>query len=305
MGRRPKETHAPNPEIESDLPLLVLDVRNGVSHPPRIGHNEMHWHEDVQFILFIEGEATVDTPTSRYVCREGNAVLVMPNALHRVTSGSGSIYTSFVFPARILTLVPGSDFSAKAVTARTSCDTQAVFHFDGSEPWHAELIDCLWRVRDSVVGQPHTAAQRYRAAANLCSAWGCFVCNARVAPPEARAAKVTDRMRAALAFMASHLAEPLSIADIARAAAASESSVLRDFRASMDTTPGAYLRSLRVEKAIEYVRDPDIPLSDVAALCGFADASHLSHTFKRCVGMTPSAYREALFHHQDERQDSV
>ena len=34
------------------------------------------------------------------------------------------------------------------------------------------------------------------------------------------------------------------------------------------------------------------PLAEIANVCGFADQSHFSSTFKRTVGLTPARYRE-------------
>ena len=289
-----KETHAPNPLLGTGFPLLVLDVRDGISYPPRIGHNEMHWHEDVQFIVFVKGSATVDTPSAHYACREGQAILFTPDALHRVVSTTGSIFTSFVFPASALSLVPGSDLSADAVFSRANMDLQATYHFDGSEPRHAEVVECLRRVRASALSQQNLPAMRYRAIAYLCAAWSCYVTHVPYKHPSEAAVRSTQRMRAALAFMEGHFAEPIETADIARAAAVSESSLLRAFRETLQTTPRAYLLEMRLDSACKLLANPALPLSRVAADCGFADSSHLSHAFKKALDMTPSHYRAEL-----------
>jgi AraC-like DNA-binding protein len=49
-----------------------------------------------------------------------------------------------------------------------------------------------------------------------------------------------------------------------------------------------------VEAACRELAVPERSLSDVAALTGFADRSHLSRVFRRFTGLTPGAFRKGL-----------
>ena len=69
---------------------------------------------------------------------------------------------------------------------------------------------------------------------------------------------------------------------------------LRLFKESMGLTPYRYVIERRVERARELLRRSSLPISEVALSCGFTDQSHLSWHFKRLVGLTPKAFREAL-----------
>ena len=67
----------------------------------------------------------------------------------------------------------------------------------------------------------------------------------------------------------------------------------RTFRRVYQTTFAAYVRDLRIECARRELAGR-APLSDIAALAGFADQSHFSRLFKQHTGLTPSEYRLAL-----------
>lgn len=47
----------------------------------------------------------------------------------------------------------------------------------------------------------------------------------------------------------------------------------------------------RLQMVVQYLLETDLPLEEIAYLCGFSAASHMSRTFKNEYGMTPSAYR--------------
>ena len=52
------------------------------------------------------------------------------------------------------------------------------------------------------------------------------------------------------------------------------------------------LDQLRSDLAARYLADDDLPISQIAWLLGFREASGFSHAFKRWTGMTPRAARQ-------------
>ena len=85
--------------------------------------------------------------------------------------------------------------------------------------------------------------------------------------------------------------QPLRLEDLARAGGVERTRLLRAFRAHLHTSPGAYLRRVRVERAAVLLRTTEDPIAEIAAATGFADQSHLTRLFKRVMGMTPAAWR--------------
>lgn len=65
----------------------------------------------------------------------------------------------------------------------------------------------------------------------------------------------------------------------------------RTFRKFHGCSPLSYLRRLRVEFASTQIRSTDMPLSQVAAMAGFADQSHMNRLFKRFLRYTPGTIR--------------
>lgn len=97
--------------------------------------------------------------------------------------------------------------------------------------------------------------------------------------------------RRALDYLTAHLAEPISIADLATACDLSRSYFIRAFKETLGETPHRWLVSYRVQKAKELLTE-DLPIAEVALMCGFADQSHLNKVFAALVGMTPGQFRQ-------------
>ncbi|HET6361104.1 MAG TPA: AraC family transcriptional regulator [Gemmatimonadota bacterium] len=65
----------------------------------------------------------------------------------------------------------------------------------------------------------------------------------------------------------------------------------RVFRSRHGCSIGEYARRLRVERAAEALRDPEVPIARVAHRLGYADQSHFARSFRRATGLSPSEYR--------------
>lgn len=93
-------------------------------------------------------------------------------------------------------------------------------------------------------------------------------------------------------WLQAHLAQPYCLARTARAAATSERSLLRHFRAEFGLTPLQYLHSLRVTQARMLLESTYLPVDAIAERCGYRDPAMLRTVFRRATGLTPADYRE-------------
>ena len=102
------------------------------------------------------------------------------------------------------------------------------------------------------------------------------------------------RLRAVVEYVEEHLDAGPTLAQMAAAAHLSVYHFARQFEAATGLPPHRYVIARRVERARDLLRqDPDLPLADIAASCGFSDQSQFSHHFKRHVGVTPGQFRRS------------
>ncbi|MRG45535.1 helix-turn-helix domain-containing protein [Chitinophaga sp. SYP-B3965] len=57
-------------------------------------------------------------------------------------------------------------------------------------------------------------------------------------------------------------------------------------------TLGEYMRKLRVEKAVDLMKEEQMSLTELAYHCGFFDQSHFIRAFKTCTGFRPKEYQQ-------------
>lgn len=97
----------------------------------------------------------------------------------------------------------------------------------------------------------------------------------------------------AIRHMRLHLAEALSVADLARACGSGVTSFTTNFRSATGVTPHRYLRQARIERAAELLRTTGLSMLEIAEAVGFRGQSHFSAVFSAERGLTPTAYRKA------------
>ncbi len=97
------------------------------------------------------------------------------------------------------------------------------------------------------------------------------------------------------------LAEPAGerdLADLARAAGASQRTITRLFPAETDLTFKEWRQRARILGSIEMLDSGRLPVAQVAARLGFSSTAAFGHAFRQVLGMAPGA-----FMHRPERSD--
>jgi AraC family transcriptional regulator len=93
-------------------------------------------------------------------------------------------------------------------------------------------------------------------------------------------------------YIESHLAENISLSDLAAGSGCSVNYFMRLFKQAFDMPPHRYIIERRVERAKALLKlDRSSTIAEIAAACGFSNQAHMQTLFKRVAGMTPGAFR--------------
>ena len=93
-------------------------------------------------------------------------------------------------------------------------------------------------------------------------------------------------------YIRQHLAQPLSIQDIARGTGISKSVLYKAFHRHRGCTLGAFINTCRVEASLPLLKETNLSMEDISQRVGFSSASYYSKTFKKQMGQSPLQYRK-------------
>ncbi|MEP0071032.1 AraC family transcriptional regulator [Pyruvatibacter sp.] len=96
----------------------------------------------------------------------------------------------------------------------------------------------------------------------------------------------------ALSAMLDSPGDPHSVESLADASGMSRAAFAKRFAQAYGAGPMELLRSLRVRKAGELLRNTDLPVKRVAETVGFSSRSAFSRTFEAVAGQSPSTFRK-------------
>lgn len=125
-----------------------------------------------------------------------------------------------------------------------------------------------------------------------------------ISPPhrtggQAQYAKGTNRpasgsLSPVLEWLAEHIAEPLTLDQVAARAHMSPRTLERRFRTETGDSLAAWIARRRVERARALLEDSDLTVTQVAYAVGFGSAESLRRHFRVHTGTSPRSYRDTF-----------
>ncbi len=102
------------------------------------------------------------------------------------------------------------------------------------------------------------------------------------------------QQRTVTAYIEEHLAEPISLATLARLVGLSSYYFCRAFKQSLGLPPHRYHNRRRIEHAKLLLAKPAPSVTDVGLTVGYSETSSFTAAFHKTTGITPTAYRRTF-----------
>jgi AraC family transcriptional regulator len=93
-------------------------------------------------------------------------------------------------------------------------------------------------------------------------------------------------------YIQANLSQNITLSDMAQVTSLSVSHLTKLFKQSQGISLYQYVIHCRILRAKQLLKHQQLTIADIATQVGFADQSHLTHHFKRHVGLTPRVFRQ-------------
>jgi AraC-like DNA-binding protein len=244
-----------------------------------------HAHAETQFAFWLGG-GRAEAHLGSQVVRYSEDVALGTNSYE---SHDARLVDQAGPPAVFLVV-----YIAKAWLDERRAATGRPFFFPSPNvPISPALRQACWRVLDIIVAPQHEQRQRIEVEVEELIITAIDATMAPVDPDTIKApAHMFDhRLRAAIAYMREHVADPIAVEDVAGKVGLSRAHFFSLFRDQLNTTPQVFWSAVRVEEAIRMLALRDEPLTSVAMELGFSSPGNFSRFFREHMGVSPSRYR--------------
>lgn len=268
----------------------------------------LHWHPECELIHVIEGTMDISLDGTLYHVPADNYFLIYGEYFHNADIAN-CIQETIVFSSdRLFSEWPLCRKEREELDNRTRflkpflssspalhAICQELFGTLGGSQMQSlsptalssDSFDVAALADDSL-----SAGNRFRIIGLLYQLFGTLFAEGHYAeaPAGQLSGKSMQKLKSALSYMEEHLAEPVTLDDLAHAAGLNAKYLCRLFKSATLSTPMEYLNRCRIDHACQLLLTTDETVTQIAFRCGFNDTSYFIRLFKRYKNQTPSAY---------------
>jgi AraC family transcriptional regulator len=259
-----------------------------------------HWHAlPGELPEYVHPEHEINIPIS------GNLTSYKHTAVGRRQTNHGNATNICIVPAgQPIAVKWGEEVEGLTLSLTPSFVASAVSG-GGTPPSQVELIE-IYEAEDNLIRQIGLAllaeATKFEPSArlyaeslaqtlalHLVSQYGV----SHHTPEKFRGGLSGYNLRRAKEFINEHLAQDLSLNDIAASVGLSQFHFARAFKRAMNLTPHQYVTERRIEHAKRLLSETDLSLIEITTCSGFKSQSHFTTRFRQFTNMTPKAWRHS------------
>ena len=246
-----------------------------------------HWHHELEFFYLEEGTVDVTIEGEIFHLHAKEGCLINTGALHsfHTTSLERCMFRSIVFQASVVGGMNGSIFDRKYVRPFTDFGPpQIIFYKNDKTAIPLELFQsaynaCLKDYDGFELDVRTSLSQIIYHAKNL-------------QPIHTKPLRIPEsRIKTMMEYIDTHYQESLTVSNISQSANICARECQRLFQKYLRCRPMEYVRRKRILSAAAMLSDTDMPIIEIADLCGFASHSYFSEQFRMLIGKSPSDYR--------------
>lgn len=253
------------------------------------GYIPLHWHDEIQFVLILKGEAIFQVNEDWVIVQEGDGLFINSGCLHMAQDKgqSGCVYICLNLSPHFVLL---QELYTTYVKPYIEATNLPYLYIDANEHWGKNILNAILEINQCIKQK----SQYYEIdiTLQLTLIWRNLVANGFQLEYVQTEIVKSQRMKEMLSWIHQHYAEKIRLEDIARAGHLSRSECCRYFKRFLQSTPIQYVLDYRIQKSLYLLQQGDRNVTEIAYQVGFNSTSYYIDKFKVSMNMTPFAYKK-------------
>ena len=268
-----------NVEIDWVRAIRHLDVPN----------HEWHSHGNMEIHFLLEGSLHYSFEDSTFDIMAGEALLIPPNTLHKLGNMIDSPYFSFILNIRLTpeTDDPEALFFSNALKIETP---RQIALYDGTiQLLRRCLQEAGWRTNGFLIAIQSSLLIILADVAREIQ--GAHSAKYAIAQKRNMASMRAERI---LEYIEHACNRPITVDDLAQYMYLSPRQVQRIVNEAYGTSIGGLIKSARIKRAKELLKNSALSVNSISEMVGFATPQAFCRFFLREEGLSPSRWREGI-----------
>lgn len=279
---------------DTDYPVFKIFFSR--TEPGQRKHRIEHHHSEFEISLIVSGECQWCVNDKNYHGTGGDIYLFGSNENHYMTEIIGTeplLLLNIRFESRFIWSPGGDRFNLRYLEiflshART---------FSNEIPNTEAVASSVAKLMQEIYEECQNREPEYKLVVKaklllILAALGRYYGIAQLPSAPHASKQHLKQLDNAVSFINSNLTRDLSLETIAREAGMSKSYFSTIFKKMNGISVWDYITRKRVELAMCFLRESDMPIIELAESCGFSSISNFNRCFRQVTGISPSAYRK-------------
>lgn len=281
--------------LQTDYPLSVLDIDFTESDPFII---HWHWHEDIEFMYILKGQAYVTCEEEQLLANEGDIVFINQTVRHFITptNPEGCVFRSIIVHPSFIFGFGQLEMEKKYITPVLHDVSLKHLHITPDDSYYEAFRKPIMEI--IVQNEEKPAGFELISKASILYIWKelfTFVVQTNPTPAKKIAAQDEQRVKQAILYIQEHYMESITLDDIANSILVSKSECCRCFKRTLNVTPFEYLMKYRILESTKKMHKKTLEsISEIAGSVGFNNTSYYNKIFKKYMSCTPTEYRNSI-----------
>ncbi len=263
--------------FKSGIPVRISHIQMGMGKHAR----GMHSHPAIEIVAVKSGQMVCQIGGEQLQVETGETVLINSNTGHRLLPENAEIIYMQIDIRDYQENTRDGEFAALYdFVLHTKAKPYLILSEDGE-------IDSLFQR----ISEKYYENNRWYLRAYLYELVAFLYAREFITPPIPAGIRI-EKIAPIVRYVDANYKLPITLEDICTASGYSKFSLCHTFKTATGATVFEYINYLRIQQAVEGLKQRKHAISEIATACGFSSVTYFNRVFKNVMGCSPSVYRK-------------